>query len=276
MNYFFLAIALGFLYFVINILIHFIVGYKTKTKNNINYKLLTINGLILITLYYVFFILIDFLVSIELNSLLINSVIFLIIAFIPSLDYFFTPVINLFTSSQIKKYPNPYYDKVYTINKEVNNAFATGIISNTKVILISENLLTDMNDIELKSIIFHELGHHKHNHLLKLYILTVIILLIGYTTTFYFYPIFNKYSFADFLVALHAAVFYGVFVLLITSFLQQKFEYQADIYASKKAGKENTINALKKFDIITEGKVSKGGITHPPLKKRILNIEICG
>lgn len=94
--------------------------------------------------------------------------------------------------------------------------------------------------------------------------------MIGYISTFYFYPILENMTFnIHVLRAVHGALFYGLPMWLIPALFQRRFEYQADSYAAKIVGKENYVGSLIKLDKLTKGAVEKGGMTHPSLKKRI-------
>jgi len=72
--------------------------------------------------------------------------------------------------------------------------------------------------------------------------------------------------------AINGGVFYGLPMWLIPSLTQRVFEYEADAYASRLVDKKSIIEALNKLNEMSNGKIAKGGITHPSLEKRIDNI----
>jgi Zn-dependent protease with chaperone function len=71
---------------------------------------------------------------------------------------------------------------------------------------------------------------------------------------------------------LQGALFYGFPLWLIPSFYQRRLELEADAFAAQLTSKECMIASLEKLNYITNGMVSKGGDTHPSLKKRLNNI----
>ncbi|MGY0408045.1 MAG: M48 family metalloprotease, partial [Polaribacter sp.] len=68
-----------------------------------------------------------------------------------------------------------YPFKIYFTNIIVNNAFATGILPFYKIIIVGNNLKEKLSKIELKAVIYHEIGHHKNKHILKLFFVNVIV-----------------------------------------------------------------------------------------------------
>jgi Zn-dependent protease with chaperone function len=65
----------------------------------------------------------------------------------------------------------------------------------------------------------------------------------------------------------------GILFWHIPAKIQYNLELKADLYSAKLNGKNTLINALKKLDELSNGDVSKGGITHPGLEIRINNIN---
>ena len=58
--------------------------------------------------------------------------------------------------------------KLYLIELEDPNAYVMGILSYSQIIVITQNLFSILNNTEIESIIAHEEGHIKNNHLPKL------------------------------------------------------------------------------------------------------------
>jgi len=88
----------------------------------------------------------------------------------------------------------------------------------------------------------------------------------------FFYPIFEGVSFTPLWIFIHGAGF-GLFIILLPSIIQKRCEYSADAFAASMVGKEKYIKALIELDNLSNGLVSKGGLTHPTLKKRIDHIN---
>ena len=74
-------------------------------------------------------------------------------------------------------------------------------------------------------------------------------------------------------VCLIAGLFGGLLLWYVSGKVQYKLELQADSFAAFVVGKENIISSLKQLDKLSDGDVSKGGISYPTLKKRIENIN---
>ena len=67
-------------------------------------------------------------------------------------------------------------------------------------------------------------------------------------------------------------MFVGLCFWYIPGKVQYKLELEADYFASKIVGAKEFEKALIELDSLSDGLVSKGGITHPKLLKRIKNI----
>lgn len=275
-----LSLGMSLTYILITLIISFFTYKKTKLPDLINWKILVSNSLILSIPFFLIIWGIPLLFnSIMLSEIVLNIILFLTISIVPSYEYLISPLIiirneklvEINLSNRIKNITGNI--KIFKVNKEFANAYAIGVLPNSKSIVLSNDLLQEMSQIELDGIISHEIGHLKKNHLFKLYLSALLALLIGYISTFYFYPIIENSNYnIHILRAIHGAFFYGLPMWIIPALFQRSFEYQADIYASKLVGKDEYINSLKKLDNMTNGTVSKGGITHPSLKKRINNI----
>ena len=166
--------------------------------------------------------------------------------------------------------------RVILIKDGGQNAYATGILSANSIILISKDLYEKMSEKNMEAILCHEIGHHKKRHLIKNYIIYLIIALIIYSI---FYVRGIMFSLSEFnqianlaSVAFVGGISGGIYYYIPAKF-QKKYEYEADLFAAKKVGVKNYIDALKALDKISNGQVSKGGITHPTLRKRIENLR---
>ena len=163
--------------------------------------------------------------------------------------------------------------KVYFTDKMSSNAIATGIIPFYKIIIISKDLKSSLNDAELKAIIYHEIGHHKKNHIFTIYILNVII----FTTYLYGYSLLADYEFQSKFYEGLSVFLSGAICGLACYYIPNKIlyflEYQADSFSASINDKESMIKALISLDKLTDGKLTKGNIKHPNLEKRIANLE---
>lgn len=168
-----------------------------------------------------------------------------------------------------------YYYKILISKSIVSNAYATGIVPFYKTILIGENLKEKLNRSELMAIIYHEIGHHEKRHLIKLYIINIIL------QTFFFLIFFqiNKHQYGIYyiqpiLIAL-AGGLAGFIFWIIPNKISYQLEFEADKFSAIKYDQQAIIDALRKIDSISQGKLTKGNISHPKLMSRINNIKTC-
>lgn len=201
-----------------------------------------------------------------------------LVLLVPTYNFVIQPIFYLMKKNNFKEFDmkNLVSVKGYEvkiIDKELVNAYATGIIPFSKTILIGKPLIRDLTNEELLSIQLHEAGHLKKKHLNKLFFVNTILCVI-----FYFllvvrsnYLTYNS-QILNIVIVGFLGAFYGLLVWYIPGKIQYKFELEADKYSVEKNGKENLINALNKLDLISSGDVSKGGITHPKLNVRLEHI----
>lgn len=252
--------------------------YSEDFKKNINLKpkIVFIESLILIFLFSFSFWFLDNYLNSEF-VILIFSIFF--VSLIPSYDFIISPL----------KYIS--LKKEYTRNKELEaiikndgfnynlviirgkilNAYATGILPFSKTILIGETLKNKMTKENLISIIYHEIGHLKYNHLTKLYFMNTILSLLSFLAFFtrqYFLKE-SETSFYEPLSVFILGLLIGLFFWYIPGKIQFQLELEADRFASEIVGKEKFESALNELDVLSAGDVSKGGHTHPKLSKRI-------
>ena len=178
---------------------------------------------------------------------------------------------------EILRIQNDFQYKQYKIlvfkEPKLTNAYATGILPFASLILLGEGLIEKLNSFEIKCILFHEVGHHEKKHLIKLYIATSILSLIGYFIFYWRGIIIDYYFENDSSIHLVSVFLTGCFITSIiiygSGLFQKKYEYEADLFAAEKVGVDKYISALITFNKISEGKLTKGGVTHPTLEKRI-------
>ncbi|QTE22380.1 M48 family metalloprotease [Polaribacter cellanae] len=190
------------------------------------------------------------------------------------LKYVFRP--NKFTrdnllEEEIQREGYPF--KIYFTNMVENNAFATGIVPFYKIIVIGNDLKEKLSKKELKAVIYHEIGHHKRKHILKLFVVNVILQTCAFLLFYTLNKIHYTHAFMEPLFGVLTAGFVGLVIFYIPSKISYQFEYQADKYAANKYSKIATINALKRLDEISNGVLTKGNATHPKLEKRLQSLE---
>lgn len=207
----------------------------------------------------------------------------LFISLVPTYIFIIKPIQFIFNSNEYSNFEgekevlkNPILKeyRIKIINKNVINAYATGVIPFSKTILIGKPLVDSLNQKELISIILHEAGHLKMNHLYKIYLVNLVISTVSY---FIFHLRGKYFNFNNYLLDLVAVgmtgCLIGVLIWYIPGKLQYNLEFKADSFASKWNGKNNLQAALRNLDKLSDGEVSTGGITHPTLTKRLKNIQ---
>lgn len=209
-------------------------------------------------------------------------VIILIISLIPTYLFLINPIQHLIFNRDYvvdDRISNLIRDKtlsynVKIINKNVINAFATGVIPFSKTVLIGSPLIKALKEEELISIIYHEIGHLKLNHLRNLYLINLSIAVFSYYLHLLrFHVVKTDNLIVDILSVGVTGGIVGLLVCYLPGKLQYFFEFKADRFSAEKNGRDNIINALKKLDELSNGEVSKGGLTHPTLEKRIKNLQ---
>lgn len=281
-------ILIGTILFIILILLKFGVKFillgnyrNIKTVNIFDHKRFLISAVTFISLISISsWVIESFLYS--KSTIIIVSIIFL--SLIPTYSFIISPILYQFSNKEYyecEKINNYFNEKKYNYNirilkGNINNAYATGIIPFSKTILIGEPLLVNLEENELKAILYHEIGHLEKKHLSKLYAINVFLTLVGFCLFFmkinYLDPIYDS-VFLEGLGVFLIGLIIGLLFWYIPGKIQYKLEFQADLFASKKVGKKVLISALNRLDDISNGQVSKGGITHPTLIKRIKNLK---
>lgn len=294
LNVIFTSFLAGASVYISITIVKFLAEYISSKKNNTSFKAAIENAELdnikvhianMLATGITFIILYSLVFFIDNNESYNNPVfIFIAIGFSISLlpTYYFAilPTIYLFLNNDFVRDPsieelvdNKY--KIRIIKKNIINAYATGIFPFSKIILIGEPLVKGMNVDELRSVIYHEIGHLKLNHI-KILFLVNIILTIGWVAFNFFFLqniLPDNYPYTKYIKVFCIGATFGLLIYYIPSFLLYKFEYAADLYSARHTSKESIINALKKLNELSDGEMEKGNITHPSLDKRIKNIK---
>ncbi len=266
---------------IIDVIVRLISFGKFKFFDFISLKTMLIDffcrWLFAYVLYFIMYLILGFYFENTFSQILV----FIIIAIMSIYSYALQPFIFLRDKKmeRSKIYEDRFKDillgnKIYKHKNNFNNAYAIGMLKHAKAIVISNDLIENMSDSELKGIIAHEVGHLKQKHIFKLYLAFVVAIAIGYFCSTYILPLtFAKLPIPEALQhALGGGIFYGLPIWIIPSLTQRVLEYEADAYAGTLAGKEHIIAALNKLDEMSGGKVSQGNLAYPTLEQRIANI----
>ena len=276
-------------------------GFNTSTKrlflrDNLASLLMT---LILITIMCsVFFYVVSFT---EIWWLLLASTMFIfIILSIYIYPTYISPIFNKFDNldddvikSEIRdlsKQTDFSINNLYVMDKSKRtkhpNAYFTGFKNNRRIVFY-DTLIDLLSPKEIKAVLAHEIGHYKHNHIIKSLIVSTAVIFIG---MFYLSFLINNASYLEFLnlpmneaSQLIALVFtYQVVSFFIEPFfsiLSRSNEYEADNFASKQVDKKHLVTSLIKLYksnlsfLIPNKLYAMFYFSHPTILERINNLR---
>ena len=276
-------------------------GFNTSTKrlflrDNLVSLLMT---LVLITVMSsVFFYLVSFT---EIWWLLLASTMFIfIILSIYIYPTYVSPIFNKFDNldddaikseiSDLSKQTNFSINNLYVMDKSKRtkhpNAYFTGFKNNRRIVFY-DTLIDLLSPKEIKAVLAHEIGHYKHNHIIKSLAVSTAVIFIG---MFYLSSLINNASYLEFLSLpmneasqLIALVFtYQVISFFIEPFfsiLSRSNEYEADNFASKQVNKEHLVTSLIKLYksnlsfLIPNKLYAMFYFSHPTILERINNLR---
>lgn len=177
--------------------------------------------------------------------------------------------------------------KTFNLSKNTKkaNAALTGLGS-TKTILLADTLLESFSHEEIFAVFAHEIGHFRGRHIVKnLVINSVFTLLSLFCCAWAYFLIAGMLGYGSLtgLAALPLLAFLlFVFSFILTPLLNsisRAFEFEADAFAVRTAGKKNFVSALRK---LAEKNLSDDDapalyeyffFSHPLLRKRIVAAE---
>ncbi|MBN1300548.1 MAG: M48 family metallopeptidase [Melioribacteraceae bacterium] len=181
-------------------------------------------------------------------------------------------------------------DSVFSFDMSKNtkkaNAAFTGL-GKTKRILLGDTLLNEYSNDEIETVVAHELGHYKHNHIMKNIIIGTlnsflmffsIALLYDYSLSWFGFS--NLYDIDALPLITIWAMLIGLIITPVGNMISRKFEYEADHYAvvstNKKDDFVNTLNKLTKQNMGDQEPhwfVEWFFYSHPSVKKRIKKVN---
>ena len=244
-------------------------GFNTSTKLLFfkdNIISLVLSMLVISTVSLLFFYLFSFR---DLWWLLMSfTVLFLIIMSIFIYPTYISPLFNKFQNLDDKAIKNKIEDLSIKTNFPINNlyvmdkskrskhpnAYFTGFKNNRRIVFF-DTLLELLTPDEVKAVLAHEIGHYKHNHIIKSLILSTSVIFIG---LFLLSSLVNSIAYLDILnlpfnvsSQLIALIFtYQIAIFFIDpvfSSLSRKNEYEADLYAAHQVDKKYLISSLTKL-----------------------------
>jgi hypothetical protein len=162
--------------------------------------------------------------------------------------------------------------RVFVINKNFYNAFATGALPFARVILVGRPLLDSLPEDELKAIMLHEVGHIAHHDLPRLCLLSM---LIGSASAALFCWVqlwMDRWQVGAYWVGIYGALQYAIGYGLITGLITKRMEYRADAFAAAHVGAGTYAAMLTRLDQLTDGLLTRGNMTHPTLEQRLRHV----
>lgn len=162
---------------------------------------------------------------------------------------------------------------------EVKNAYAVGVIPFSETILIGRPLVEKLSTDALRAAVAHEVGHLRHNDLLVRYLSSVLCTAVIATG---FYQIVVKPEYGSLLLYIASLALTGgimsalCFVGFHKGLVERRSEYAADRFAAKHMSSEKYALALQELDVVMDGSLSKGSVSHPSLEKRLQHIGTRG
>tara|TARA_B100001113_G_scaffold342018_1_gene327760 strand:- start:1367 stop:2593 length:1227 start_codon:yes stop_codon:yes gene_type:complete len=166
------------------------------------------------------------------------------------------------------------------------NAYFTGFKNNRRIVFY-DTLIDLLSPSEIKAVLAHEIGHYKHNHIIKSLFLSTVVIFVG----MYFLSLLINNT--DYILALNlplnsssqllALVFsYQIISFFIDPFfsiLSRKNEYEADNFASNQVDKSFLISSLVKLyksnlTFLMPSKIYAAFyFSHPTVLERIDNLR---
>ena len=276
-------------------------GFNTSTKKLFlrdNFLSLLMTLILITIMSSVFFYLVSFT---EIWWFLLASTMFIfIILSIYIYPTYISPIFNKFDNldddtikSEIRdlsKQTNFSINNLYVMDKSKRtkhpNAYFTGFKNNRRIVFY-DTLIDLLSPKEIKAVLAHEIGHYKHNHIIKSLIVSTAVIFIG---MFYLSSLINNVSYLEFLnlpinqaSQLIALVFtYQVISFFIEPFfsiLSRSNEYEADNFASKQVDKEHLVTSLIKLYksnlsfLIPNKLYAMFYFSHPTVLERINNLR---
>ena len=183
------------------------------------------------------------------------------------------------------KIENVYQFNMSKNTKKANAAF-TGL-GKTKRVILGDTLLADYTSDEIETVLAHEFGHYKHNHIAKnIFIGTAFSFLTFFLMAQLYSLSLGWFGFASIttIAALPLLMLWGMLIGLvqtpISNYISRYFEYQADTYAIEQTNKpEAFINTLEKLTNQNLGDrephplVEWFSYSHPSINKRVSFIK---
>ena len=197
-------------------------------------------------------------------------------SFLINFNFLILPIIILFRKSkytpafEYEKWARETIDptlRIKVLKSSIVNAYATGILPQHKVILLTDKMLGSMEEKDIKNLIYHEYGHLRYHHLFWMY-LTQLVCITGACLGYFYLSKMLGENYNGWVVGMNGGFWGGVTVVL-AGLLQKRLEYQADKFAAESVGKEAYAETLQNLNIATSRGLEKESLSYPTLFNRI-------
>ena len=276
-------------------------GFNTSTKrlflrDNLVSLLMTL--MFITAMSSVFFYIVTFT---EIWWLLLASTMFIfIILSIYIYPIYISPIFNKFDNldddvikseiHDLSKQTNFSINNLYVMDKSKRtkhpNAYFTGFKNNRRIVFY-DTLIDLLSPKEIKAVLAHEIGHYKHNHIIKSLFISTVVIFLG---MFCLSSLINNSSYLEFLnlpmneASQLIALFFtyqviSFFIEPFFSILSRSNEYEADNFASNQVNKEYLVSSLIKLYksnlsfLIPNKFYAMFYFSHPTILERINNLR---
>jgi len=166
------------------------------------------------------------------------------------------------------------------------NAYFTGFGKNKRIVLF-DTLLNTLSTEEIVAVLAHEIGHYKHKHIIKGFILNSLQMLFTlYILSLFINNVYLSMALGSKQASFHLGIIsFGILyspisliISILFNYVSRKNEFQADKFAAKYGLSNQLINALKKISALNYSHLTphptyvKINYSHPPLRERIYNL----
>ena len=276
-------------------------GFNTSThklflRDNIISVLMTVVLIMFISSIFFFIIRFE-----NLWWLLMASTIFgIIVLSIFIYPNYISPLFNKFKNLENEEIKNEVKDlsnktkfdisNLYVMDKSKRskhpNAYFTGFKNNRRIVFY-DTLIDLLSPSEIKAVLAHEIGHYKHNHVIKSLVLSTFVIFIGMYFLSYLINSNHYIMLLNLPLTESSQLLALVFTYQILSFfidplfsmLSRKNEYDADNYASEQVDSEYLVTSLIKLYksnlsfLIPNKFYAMFYFSHPTVLERINNLR---
>jgi len=139
--------------------------------------------------------------------------------------------------------------KMFLVNDSNPNAFVFGLTNRSANLCVTNGLMRNLNENEVKAVLAHEVGHMKHNDMVVMVIVSAIPMIAFYVARFLvFAPKGGEKRDLGYLILVGIAAWVVYFVTnLLVMFFSRMREYYADRFGGLNSDPAHLASALSKI-----------------------------